>query len=55
MGYNNVAEQWTTDPMKLEWRFIDLADSTHPDREINNRGTCVPMAQDGSKDCKGSS
>ena len=34
MGYNNVAEQWTTDPMKLEWLFIDPADSTHPDKEI---------------------
>ncbi len=34
MGYNNVAEQWTTDPMKLESLFIDLAESTHPDQEI---------------------
>ena len=33
MGYNNVAEQWTTDPAKLAALFVELADTTHPDKE----------------------
>lgn len=34
MSYNNVAEQWTTEPQKLNRLFIDVAEETHPDREI---------------------
>lgn len=33
MGYNNVAEQWTTDPVKVARLFADLADATHPDKD----------------------
>ena len=33
MGYNNVAEHWTTDQDKVARLFVDLADATHPDKD----------------------
>ena len=33
MGYNNVAEQWTSDSVKVARLFADLADATHPDKD----------------------